>query len=357
MHRLIGFAVLWIWMAIAANAAAPKNIILFIGDGMGVSQVSAGKIAKGTLNLEQFKVMGLVTTYSQSALVTDSAAAGTALATGHKTYNGAISVSVKKRPLKSVLEYAEARGKSTGLVTTCSLTHATPAVFAAHVDSRKKNAQIAEQIAKSGVDVLFGGGLAYFLPESAEGSQRRDEKDLVALLQKRMPVVRSAEAFERLGKVRSAAGFFAPVHPPRAGGRRPKLAELTKKAIEILSKNPKGFFLMVEGSQIDWAGHKNDQDYLIAETVDFDDAVGEGLVFAAHDSGTLIIVTADHETGGFAVHDGDVDARTVSEAAFTWTHHTATMVPLFARGPGSADFAGIRDNTHIGKTLIGYMEE
>jgi alkaline phosphatase len=166
--------------AYAKGAATPKNIILFIGDGMGVSQITAGKIVKGNLNLEEFKVVGLRTTHSQSALITDSAAAGTALATGYKTYNGAISVSRYKKPLKTIVEYAEEKQKTTGVVVSCSVTDATPATFVAHVDSRRKHAVIAEHITRSGIDVLFGGGLAYFLPKSTHGSKRDDEKNLIA---------------------------------------------------------------------------------------------------------------------------------------------------------------------------------
>jgi alkaline phosphatase len=333
----------------------PRSVILFIGDGMGVSDVTAGKIAGGSLNLERFKVMGLVTTYSQDALVTDSAAAATALATGYKTYNGAISVSPEKKPLKTLFEYAEEEGKTTGLVVCCAVTHATPAAFVAHVDDRGKYDAIAEQIAESGVDVLFGGGLGYFIPKSAEGGNRGDEKDLMPILEGRMKVVLTPEEFAALDGTAPAAGLFAGNHPPRAGERAPGLADLTEKAIEILSKNERGFCLMVEGSQIDWAGHNNDQNYLIAEMLGFDGAVGVGLDFAERDGRTLVLVTADHETGGFAVHDGSVVERTVTESGFTTKGHTACMVPLFAYGPGSSAFGGISDNTDVGRMMIEYV--
>jgi alkaline phosphatase len=342
--------------AYTAGPATPKNIILFIGDGMGVSQITAGKIVKGPLNIERFKIVGLLTTYSQNRLVTDSAAAGTALATGFKTYNGAISVSRDNKPLKTIIEYAEENGKKTGLVVTCSVTHATPAAFVAHVDSREKNAVIAQHIAKSGIDVLFGGGLCYFLPKSTDGSKRHDNKDLLAALEKRMQVVRSSAEFQKIGDVDSLAGFFSVNHPPRANARKPQLSELTRKAISILSKNKSGFFLMVEGSQIDWAGHENNQDGIISEMIDFDNAVGIGLNFALNDSQTLVLVTADHETGGFAIHDGSIKDKTVSASGFTCNDHTATMVPIFAHGPGSSMFAGIGDNTIVGKTIIQYLK-
>ncbi|MFH1974537.1 MAG: alkaline phosphatase [Pseudomonadota bacterium] len=341
----------------ATEIATPKNIILFIGDGMGVSQITAAKIVKGNLNIDRFKVVGLLTTHSHNDLVTDSAAAGTALATGYKTYNGAISVSQDKKPLKTIVEYAEDRQKATGIVVSCSVTDATPATFVAHVDSRKKYSLIAEHITKSGIDVLLGGGLCYFLPKSTDGSKRDDEKDLIAELEKRMKVIRSEKDFQDLGDVDSVAGFFATKHPARANERKPSLSELTRKAIDILSKNKSGFFLMVEGSQIDLAGHKNNQDDIISEMIDFDDAVGAGLDFAEKNQQTIVIVTADHETGGFAIHNGYIKDKKITESAFTCKNHTAVMVPIFAHGPGSSAFAGIGDNTVVGKTLIQYLQE
>ncbi len=341
----------------AGETAGPKNIVLFIGDGMGVSHITAGKIVKGNLNLEQFKILGLLTTHSLKILGTDSAAAGTALATGSKAYNGAISVSQNNEPLKTIVEYAKEKQKAAGLVVSSSVTDATPAAFVAHVDNRRKEAIIAEQITVSGIDVLFGGGLAYFLPQSTEGSKRNDEMNLIGELEKRMKVIRTAEEFHTLGDVDSVAGLFAFKDLPMANKRQPRLTEMTRKAIDILSKNQKGFFLIVEGSQIDLAAHKNNQDYLISEMVDFDDAVGVGLDFAKKETRTLIIVTADHETGGFAVYDGSIIEKKITDSRFTGNRHTAAMVPLFAYGPGGSAFAGIGDNTIVGKTIIQYLRE
>lgn len=334
----------------------PKNIILLIGDGMGVSQVTAAKIVKGKLEMERLNVGGLLTTHAANTLYTDSAAAGTALATGYKTKKGAISVSPDNKPLKTVLEYAEEKGKATGLVASSSLTHATPASFASHVDKRSKANLIAEHITKSGVDVLFGGGWAHFIPKSTKDSKRKDDKDLLSELKKRMTVITSAEEFWKLGDVDAAAGFFAAKHLPKAKERNPGLDKLTAKAIDILSKNKDGFFLMVEGSQIDWAGHKNSQEDIIEETIDFDKAVGVAMDFAVKNTSTLVIVTADHETGGFAVLNGSVKDKKVSDSKFTNKGHTASMVPLFAYGPGSSLFSGINDNTILGKTIIKYLK-
>ncbi len=339
------------------EGAAPKNIILFIGDGMGIAQISAGKIVKGRLNLEEFKHIGLLMTHSQSDLVTDSAAAGTAIATGYKTYNHAISVSPDGMPLKTIIEYAQDVNKATGLVVSSSITHATPAVFAAHVDSRKKHSVIAEQIAASGIDVLFGGGWGYFVPVTTTGSKRDDKKNLLAELSEYTTVIQTDEEFKKLGNVDSVVGLFSKKALPKADKRHPSLVEMTKKAIEILSKNKNGFFLMVEGSQIDWGGHDNDQDYVISEVIDFDDTVGVGLDFAKKNTQTLVLVISDHETGGFAIHDGSVKDKAVTESAFTRTDHTAEMVPVFAYGPGADDFTGIGDNTRIGQIIIQYLKK
>ncbi len=337
----------------------PKNIILFIGDGMGVAQITAAKIVNGTLNLQRFKHIGLLMTYSQDELITDSAAAGTALATGFKTTNGAISVTANGKPLKTVLEYAHDADKATGLVVTSSITHATPAVFAAHVKSRKQHTRIAEQIAEKisagEINVLFGGGRGYFLPLSMSDSKRWDNKNLLADMSAVTTLIATPEEFDALGKVSSVAGFFARKHLPKADKRNPSLPAMTKKAIEILAKNNQGFFLMVEGSQIDWAGHENNQEYLVKEVIDFDKAVGAGLDFAENNGRTLVLVTADHETGGFAIHDGSIQQKQLRDTAFTRKNHTAEMVPVFAYGPGAERFSGIADNTEIGKVLIDYL--
>lgn len=338
------------------NADIPKNIILFIGDGMGVSHVTASRVTVEQLNMARFKTMGLLSTHSLNAFVTDSAAAGTALATGNKTYNGAISVLPDGTSLKTAIEYAEEHDKLTGIAVACSVTHATPAAFTAHASSRNEQCLIAEQITASGIDVILGGGLAYFTPQSMEGSVRKDDKNLISELNKRMKVIQSAEEFYQLENVNCLAGFFAADQPAKAGERKPDLTELTRKAIEILSKSKNGFFLMVEGSQIDWEAHANSQDTLIKELEDFDKAIGAGLDFAQDNTCTLVIVTADHETGGFAVHDGSVAEHKVSASGWTSKGHTAGMVPIFAYGPGGSAFAGIQDNTIVGKTIIKYLQ-
>ena len=358
---------LFFLLAIAVSTAGcaventiPKNIILFIGDGMGVAQISAAKTVKGSLHLEQFKVSGLLTTYSSDSLITDSAAAGTALATGYKTNNGVISLLPDGTRLKTVVEYAKENNKATGIVVSSSITHATPATFIAHIDSREKYNDIAEQIAHSDVDVLFGGGWGYFVPQKISGSLRTDDIDLLQELKKRTTFIQTEKEFLNLASVDSVVGLFAVEHPQKSTSRKPELSRLTEKAIEILAgnialNNRNGFFLMVEGSQIDWAGHQNDQEYMINEMIDFDDAIGVGMKYARHNQQTLVIVTSDHETGGYAIHNGSVLNKRIDDAAFASTEHTAIMVPVFAYGPGSSQFSGIKDNTSIGRTTIQYI--
>lgn len=340
----------------AVQPATPKNIILFIGDGMGLSQISAAKIVSGQLNVERFKHIGLLTTHSYSDLVTDSAASATAMATGYKTSNKMLSISADGKALKTVIEYAQENNKATGLVATSSITHATPAAFVAHVNSRKEHSLIAEQITQSGVDVLLGGGWGYFVPSTTADSKRWDNKNLLAQLALTTTVIQTEKELNSLGEVNSLVGLFSVQHLPKAAQRKPSLSRLTKKAIEILAKNNNGFFLMVEGSQIDWGGHENDQDYVISELMDLDKSIGIGLDFAESDQQTLVIVTADHETGGFAIHDGSLQDKQVTASEFTRTKHTATMVPVFAYGPGASDFSGIGDNTRIGKNIIRFLK-
>ncbi len=336
----------------AAETDYPQNIILLIGDGMGVTHISAGKIAAGTLTLERFPVSGLVTTHSANRLVTDSAAATTALATGKKTNNRSVSVLPDATPIKTIFEYARDSGKSIGVVVTSSVTDATPAAFMAHAENRRKQADIAEQIANSGIDVLIGGGWVYFVPASREGSRRKDDKNLLAVLESRMPVVLIADDISAHSDSKKLAALLAPNGLPKAADRDYSLAQLARIAIQILSKNPNGFVLMIEGSQIDWAGHDNDAPNIISEMLDFDAAIGAALDFARQQGRTLIVVTADHEAGGFAVHDGSIQDRQVSATAFTTRGHTAAMVPIFAYGPSSTDFSGIMDNARVGQILI-----
>ena len=358
LHCVVLLTIVFLAVSLPASGAdGPRNIILLIGDGMGVAHLTFSHLATGGLNAERMPVGGLIKTFPFGGMVTDSAASGTAMATGYKTRNGVISMSPEGDSLRTVLEYAEERGMVTGLVATSSITHATPAVFAAHVPDRGMETEIARQMAESGVDVLIGGGWSFFVPHDVAGSRRTDDLDLIEELKKRMAVVRSVEELMKLDAATAAAAFLAPRECPPAEERDYSLADLAARAIEILAGGSEGFFLMIEGSQIDWAAHDNDDDGILHEMKDFDGAVGAALDFAGKDGATLVIMTSDHETGGFALHESSMHSSRMVEPAFTCDDHTMEMVPIFAYGPGAEAFGGIHDNTFIGAMLIEYVRK
>jgi alkaline phosphatase len=230
------------------------------------------------------------------------------------------------------------------VVVTCNLTHATPASFYAHAGSRNSTQEIAGWFPQSGIDVAIGGGIADF-------EKRKDGRNLSAELKsKGYQVVYSLEE-AATGKPGNLLALLAEDHPKKVSEGRDYLPKAVSLALSRLSKNPKGFFLMVEGSQIDWGGHNNDQDYMVSETVDFDKAVGEALEFARKDGNTLVIVTADHETGGTAIREGSFEKKTV-KVDFTKVKHTGAPVPIFAFGPGAEQFTGWLENTIYKNRII-----
>ena len=318
-----------------------KNIILLIGDGMGVTQVSAAiTVSKGNLNLLDFPVTGFSRTSSASDYITDSGAGATALSIGKKTYDHAIGMDADTVPQPTILEIAEHHNKATGMVVTSQVTHATPAAFIAHQKERYMYEEIAADFLNTDIDVFIGGGLDHF-------TKRKDGRDLIeALESKNYQMVYN---MEDLGKINSGkiAGLLYEDKPPRVSkGRNDMLPEATEKAIEILNLTGEGFFLMVEGSQIDWGGHDNNTEYILEELIDFDIAVGKALEFARKDGNTLVIVTADHETGGMAITGGD-EGKGEIKAKYVSLQHTAVMVPVFAYGPGAYMFSGIYENSDI----------
>lgn len=331
----------------------PRNMILMIGDGMGVAQVTTGRIYRHPMHLERFGIMGLITTYSKNRFTTDSAASGTALATGYKTDNGIISMSPQGEVYPTIAERAKELGKSAGVVATTGITHATPAVFISHVKSREMQDVIAEQIADGPWDVLFGAGWGYFVPQSVKGSLRTDDKNPLDILKSKMQVALTPEEFRALKDRRAAAMLERTNYFPKASeGFEITLEMMTRKALDILSNNNKGFFLMVEGSQIDWGGHENDMEYIRDEVLAFDDAVGAVLDFAEEDKNTLVIVTADHETGGMALLSGDFEKHELVGYHFATKGHSGVMVPVFSFGPSAQLFGGMQDNTDIGKKMF-----
>jgi alkaline phosphatase len=318
-----------------------KNIILLIGDGMGTAQIFAGYTAnKGYLELERSEFIGFSKVSSANSYITDSGAGGTAMSTGKKTSNGAIGVDTNGVPHKTILEAAEENQLSTGLISTSSITHATPASFVAHNSSRENYEAIALDFLDSGIDLFIGGGKDNF-------ENRSDSINLSDKLRERgYSVVYDLSSIQKEDR-NSIACFAAALDMPKVSdGRGDFLPDATRLALDRLSTNHKGFFIMIEGSQIDWGGHDNDINYVVSEMIDFDKAAGVAFDFADKNPGTLVIITADHETGGLALTGGDLKSGTI-EAVFASRDHTAVMVPVFAYGTGSYLFAGIYENTEL----------
>ena len=322
-----------------------KQIIFLIGDGMGLAQFHAAmQHSERPLQLERAQVVGLQKTYSATHKVTDSAASGTALATGTKTYNGAIGVgpdSVAR--VVSVLEKAAEKGLSTGLIATYRITHATPAAFIGHVNDRNKEEQIAADFLETDITFFAGGGRNQF-------EVRKDGRNLSSeLTDKGYQLVYTLDELRSVndGKV---AGLLADSHLPKMReGRGDFLPVATGKALEVLSRNDKGFFIMIEGSMIDGGGHDNDIQMIVDETFDFDKAVGLAFDFADRNPGTLVVVTADHETGGLTPAEGSRDSLAYR---FSTGGHTGVMVPVYAYGAGAERFSGIMENTDIPKRMM-----
>jgi len=282
------------------------NIILFIGDGMGENHRIASTWLSlgldGQLLMDAMPFAGWSMTITAYDQVTDSAASATAISIGVKTSNRRVGVSTRVEPLITILEQAKEIGMATGLVTTVQMTHATPAAFASHVDNRDDMLEIAVQMLAAGVNVLFGGGENEFLPESVRGCHkdagvRKDGRNLLSeAIDMGYTYVCTAEEFGDLDPASAShvLGLFADEELLRP--LTPSLAELTHMAISILSQDPDGFFLMVEGGQIDWASHGWNAKDAMGDTIGLDEAVGLGIRFAETDGNTLVIVTADHES-------------------------------------------------------------
>ncbi len=398
-----------------------ENVIYFIPDGY-----SAGY----NVNYRHYKedgapvwddfFTGMMSTHSKNNRITDSAAAGTAMATGVKTNNGVVSQTSEEDDLETILEAADQAGKSTGLVSTSAISHATPAVFASHVNSRNNQEEIVRQYIDQGVvDVFLGGGLQYFLPES-EGGRQEDRHLVNEAIDQGYQFVENREELLDIEEG-TILGLFADdaMEPElhREETDQPSMAEMTSSAIDVLSQNDEGFFLMVEGSQIDWAGHANDAAWAMSDTAAFEEAVISALEFAGQDEETLVVIAGDHDTGGMTLggynskgsdveilHDvtatgdymagqlnsdrsdvidvveeyaaitlTDEEAQTIQQsdnpslainqiisdyAGVGWstTSHTGIEVPIYAYGPGSDHFRGLIDNTDVPKGMADLLK-
>ncbi len=313
---------------------------------MGISQLyHVMSATPDKLNVTRCTNTALVKTTSANDEVTDSAAAGTAIATGSKTNNGSIGVDANNKPLESILKIAEKNGLSTGLVATSNITHATPAAFVASVEHRGQTDHIARQFLQTDIDVFIGGGFNSF-------AKRKDNINYIdSLIATNYSI---ATSLDDLDKVHSGklAGLLYPDHAPKMlEGRGDMLSKSTAKALELLSQNGSGFFLMVEGSQIDWGGHDNDINYIQSELLDFDKAVGIAIDFALQDPETLVIVTADHETGGLTLIESKTEKGKMVPA-FSTGGHSGSPVGLYAFGKDAEKFNGIIDNTDIFKLIL-----
>ena len=350
----------------------PKHIVLIIGDGTGLAQWSAynAKRTQGINSMDSaavvftdFPVIGFSLTSSADAFITDSGAGATALATGKKANNYMIGMAADSTKPITISEIAHHMGKSTGIAVTCELTHATPGSFFAHQPSRKlmneigadfitgmspidladlqeRNGQtdVGSQFVKKGsIDVALGGGRKYF--------------DTNALKNNGYAIGTGYEAMKQLqNQSRRVVFYDDQPFPPKAHEGRNKegmyLADASESVLNTMFLNPKGSFTMIEGSQVDWAGHENDSTYLMAEMEDFDFAIRRVIAMAKADKNTLVIVTADHETGGLSLTDWD-KARSQPAMHFSTGHHTGIPVPVFAYGPGAELFSGAYQNTAI----------
>lgn len=340
-----------------ATDLAPRSIVLVIGDGMGLGHLSAVSALvrgpAGGLAIERAPVVGLVRTWAADTLVTDSAAAASAMATGLKTPEKAVSQQPDGSAPLTLLEAAAAAGMATGVVTTAGLADATPAAFLAHAGHREEYRTILEQLFASNATVLIGGDWR----RSAKAARQPDYLELVrdaeAVAGARFTVVRDAAA---LASAPAPLLALLPARPGSHSAYGPPLAESTRRALELLGDRAGGFLLVVENEETDEAAHDNDVDATVAALAELDEALRVILEYAAARSDTLVVVTADHDTAGLAITHGDFDE---GAAKLDWLDdgHLNTWVPLFAFGPGAARFAGVLDNTEIGlriAELLGF---
>lgn len=354
-------------------AATPKNLIYIIADGMGPSVVTATRIyargSKGGIELDKFKQIGLVKTYSADDFVTDSAASATALATGVKTFNKAIGVDSKKKNLKTVLDYAREKNLHTGIITTTSITHATPASFYAHHDNRNEEKIIAAQLPLTDADFVMGGGSKFF------------NKNLLAELTKKgFTITTTKDELAGADLSKKVIGLYSKNHLPYKSLRvqekylGPDLSQMVQWGIKHFKNIKKNYVLIVEAGRIDHALHDNDTKNALDEAVELNETINK--IRSLVDPETLIVVTSDHDTGGIALSGyGEVGkvkgteflGKTKDGRSFVTyatgpgkqsvhksyqAYHTAADVLIFSEGNGSENFGGVMNNTDIFKRIL-----
>jgi alkaline phosphatase len=323
----------------------PTNIILLIGDGMGLTQISAAMYSNNNrLALAKFPVIGFHKSHAANELITDSAAGGTAIACGIKTNNGNIGTDENGLATVSILEELDSLNFSTGMIVTSTIVHATPATFAAHQARREMYEEIALDYLDANVDLLIGGGRQYFQ------NREMDDRNLINEFENKGYLVMD-QLYTTMNKIKwpldkNLLYFTADKQPLTVSGGRDYLSFAVRQGVQYLEqKSNKGFFLLVEGSQIDWMNHANDGRGVVMETLDFDRAIWEAIQYANKKGNTLVLVTADHESGGMSI---EADSKMNKlKYGFTTNGHTAAMIPVFAYGPGSNLFRGIYENTSI----------
>lgn len=318
-----------------------QNVILLIGDGNGLSQISAAVLANGgETTLTQLKSIGFIKTASSDDFTTDSAAAGTALATGQKTYNRSIGMGDNREPILNITEFLDKKEFLSGCITTDRMVGATPSSFYAHQLDRDHTQEIAADLLKSKLSLFIGGGKADFDQDfGANGFTILDNIDALG-----------SSTANKVGLFLSEQGV-----PSYVDGRGNQLAVATRNGLQFLGSKDKPFFLMVEGAKIDSYAHANNVAGVITEGIDFDTAITEAIAFADRTGNTLVVITADHETGGMTLPQGNLEDGMV-EGDFTTDDHTASMVPIFAYGPRSQEFQGIYENNEVYHKIIKVLE-
>jgi len=356
--------VLALFLGGTAGAEAPvKNVILLIGDGLGINQVTAARLsleggASAVLNLDTMPYTGFSINYAANNLVTDSAAAATALATGYRTDTGRLGTLPDGTAVRSIMLKAKEQGLSTGVVATVKITDATPAAFLVNADHRALERDVAAAVLEAAPDVLLGGGADTFginpftkKPKSNALIHRALEMGYTFVADRDgLLNLEITPEMKLIGLFIGGDMSFELTRLPT----EPSLLEMAQRALELVSQNPQGFFLVVEGSRIDRAAHTNSIKEMVGEVLMFDQVVGLALEFARENPGTLVVVTADHETGGLTITGGQPSGANVT---YSWaaTAHTASMVPIYAFGPGAEHFSGTLQITEIPRRIAELM--
>jgi alkaline phosphatase len=339
---------------------------------MSVSQISAFRLHQGGPNsrvaVDSFPYSGQVLTHSANAIVTDSASSGTAFSTGEKTNNRALGVDIKGQSVENITETLDKSGYVSSVISTSEVTHATPAAFVVHASSRYLTDEISIQMTDSKIKNILGGGRKFFIAEE-DGGNREDGINLIEKVKsKSILITDKSELSNPAGYDDSQVfGLFADEHlrddsAPENHSTEPSIENMLEFSVNrsknFIENGCKGFFIMAEASQVDWAGHGNDFEYLMREMSDLEDGIKWALKFAKKNKDTLVVVTADHETGGLLIEPNDPRKYENPDVKFSLNtgigrgSHTGVPVPIYAYGPGAENFTGTLDNTDVHKALL-----